>query len=67
MIKDSYKIDPTAEYGAMIELTCKHHPNLTWTTKNIDMIGARRIFFHNLETDRECDCSVTCLILKPKS
>jgi hypothetical protein len=26
-------------------LTCKHHPQLRWSTKNIAPIGARSIFF----------------------
>lgn len=31
--------------GAHIALTCRNHPNLRWTTKNIGRIGARTIFF----------------------
>lgn len=33
------------ERGAHIALTCRNHPNLRWTTKNIGFIGARSIFF----------------------
>ncbi|MDE3023600.1 MAG: hypothetical protein KGI54_17440 [Pseudomonadota bacterium] len=54
-----------AERGQHIKLTCKNHPQLRWSTKNIGGIGCRTIFY-NLDMDRnmgpECDCPVTALI-----
>jgi len=50
-------IDPEQPYGAHIALTCVHHPELTWTTKNIDYIGARSIFFASGRQGAvECSC-----------
>ena len=43
-------------YGHHIALTCKNHPNLRWSTKNIDCIGARSIFYVTEDTP-ECNCS----------
>lgn len=64
----SKSIDDSQEYGSMIALTCKNHPELTWRTKNIDYIGARTIFFHLSENlYQECDCHVRELIVKPTS
>jgi hypothetical protein len=53
-----------------IPLTCRNHPELRWSTKNIDFIGARTIFY-NLDNDpkmgRECDCPIADLIpVKPE-
>lgn len=53
-----------AEYGQHIDLTCRNHPDLIWSTKNISHIGARKIFY-NLEGvpgKPECSCSVRDLI-----
>ena len=33
------------DYGRHIPLRCKNHKNLRWSTKNIEYIGARTIFF----------------------
>lgn len=38
-----------------IELKCKNHPDLRWSTKNIDFIGARGIFFSSYQGG-ECAC-----------
>jgi hypothetical protein len=46
------RITTKAPYGQHIMLTCKNHPNLRWSTKNIDYIGARHIFF---DLDRKCN------------
>ena len=58
MITDAYK------YGEHIPLTCKNHRDKRWSTKNIDFIGARTIFY-NLYSDPnlgpECDCPHSCL------
>ena len=44
--------------GEHIELRCKNHQHLTWSTKNLGYIGARTIFFdlYNKATERACDC-----------
>lgn len=52
-------------YGQHIALTCKKHPEMTWHTKNIAPIGARNIFFDGAPGERECDCSINELIVKP--
>lgn len=50
-------IDPDQPYGQHIVLTCVNHPDLRWTTKNIDFIGARSIFFSGWrEGLTECNC-----------
>ena len=54
-----------AEYGQHIDLTCKNHPELFWSTKNISHIGARTIFF---DLGRECkdpECSSSARDLVP--
>jgi hypothetical protein len=59
-------IDPDQPYGEHIALTCRNHPELTWTTKNIDFIGARSIFFASGRTapyPDECSCSARDLIV----
>lgn len=47
-------------YGQHIDLYCVNHPEKRWSTKNIDGIGCRHIFY-NLSCDAnmgpECDCS----------
>ena len=54
-----YTICPEHQYGEHIVLRCKNHPEKTWSTKNIDFIGARSIFY-NLHMDPnmgpECSC-----------
>jgi len=49
------RIVPWKGYGAHIELTCRNHLHLRWSTKNIQCIGARSIFYTS-EEQRECDC-----------
>lgn len=63
-IQRNHTIDPTQPYGQHVSLTCKNHPHLRWSTKNIDFIGARSIFYFGQEP--ECDCSARDLILVPK-
>ena len=55
-------IDPSQPYGQHIALTCKNHPELRWSTKNIDFIGARSIFYFSM-TVPECSCSARDLIV----
>lgn len=43
-----------------ITLTCKNHPDLNWSTKNIGCIGARSIFFNKV-SQIECPCSIADL------
>jgi hypothetical protein len=54
----NHTICPWHPYGACIELRCKNHPHLTWSTKNIDCIGAHSIFFdpRSVAKEPECDC-----------
>lgn len=61
-IQREHTIDPSQPYGQHIALTCKNHPNLRWSTKNIDFIGARSIFYFS-ETEPECDCSGDNLVV----
>lgn len=61
-----HTIDPSRPYGQHILLTCKHHPDLRWSTKNIDGIGARSIFFQHQDGQTECSCSGRDLILAPR-
>jgi hypothetical protein len=61
-IQRTQTIDPSQPYGQHIALTCKNHPNLRWSTKNIDFIGARSIFYFS-ETLPECSCSASLLVV----
>lgn len=61
-IQKNNTIDPNQPYGQHIALTCKNHPELRWSTKNIDFIGARSIFYFS-QTKAECDCSARDLIV----
>ena len=60
------RITPQFPYGQHIALYCINHPEKRWSTKNIDYIGARSIFY-NLHDDpnmgAECDCA--CRDLRP--
>jgi hypothetical protein len=56
-------IDPDQEWGAHIALTCRNHPDLRWSTKNISYIGARSIFFSDHDLSKECDCSARDLVV----
>lgn len=63
MISD--RITEAAEYGEHVTLTCKNHPALRWSTKNIAPIGSRRIFFDLMNEctgQYECDCPASDLI-----
>jgi len=57
MVNEQYCICPWHEYGEHIRLQCKNHPNLRWSTKNIDFIGARTIFYDSNETECKCNAS----------
>ena len=57
------RIVPWAPYGQHIGLTCKNHPELSWSTKNISYIGARSIFY-DYRGQSECGCSGHVLIVK---
>lgn len=58
------KLLPDVAYGQHIQLGCRNHPGLLWSTKNISPIGCRTIFY-NLRSDpkmgRECDCKLSSL------
>ena len=51
-------------HGQHIDLFCINHPEKRWSTKNIDGIGCRTIFY-NLSCDMgmgsECDCPASAL------
>jgi len=57
MVDEKYTICPWHEYGRHIVLRCRNHPELQWTTKNINNIGARHIFFEG--ATRECECKLS--------
>ena len=76
-------LPPAAWYDERIEggfmrhvtLTCKHHPNLRWSCKEIAYSpgygynGQRSIFFNGTQDDvhiAECACPPTDLILAPE-
>ncbi len=52
-------------YGRHIQLKCKVHTNKRWSTKNIQYIGARTIYY-NLQgiegMGPECSCSINELV-----
>lgn len=55
-----------APYGQHITLTCKHHPEKTWSTKNISPIGCRNIFYNlNNEAGMGAECSCLAKELRP--
>jgi len=60
------KIVEWEAYGVHIPLTCVNHPYLLWSTKNIDRIGARTIFFDHFDRVNrvygECDCPLKDLV-----
>ena len=59
----NHTITTTRPYGEHITLTCLHHTNLRWHTKNIDYIGARTIFFDWATTGGvECSCPTSDLV-----
>lgn len=55
-IQRDHTIDPTQPYGQHIALTCVNHPELRWSTKNIDSIGSRSIFYSMHNSQPECAC-----------
>lgn len=57
-------IDPNQPWGQHIALTCKNHPDLRWSTKNISYIGARSIFYNPAQGE-ECSCTIAELIVAP--
>jgi hypothetical protein len=57
------RITKKAPRGQHIALTCKNHPDLRWSTKNIDFIGARSIFPNGTT---ECSCPASDLIIAPE-
>jgi hypothetical protein len=61
-IQRTQTIDPNQPYGQHIALTCKNHPDLRWSTKNIDFLGARSIFYFS-EDKPECACPFSDLIV----
>jgi hypothetical protein len=56
-------IDPSQPWGQHIALTCKNHPDLRWSTKNISYLGARSIFYTSWQTAPECACPMSDLIV----
>ena len=63
MIHDD-RITKLADRGRHIPLRCKNHPEKRWSTKNIDFIGARSIFYnlnHDPGMGPECPCSAGLL------
>jgi hypothetical protein len=54
-------IDPEQPYGEHISLQCRNHPLLRWSTKNIDYIGARSIFYKEGLSGPECKCLMSDL------
>jgi hypothetical protein len=61
-IQREHTIDSGQPYGVHIRLTCRNHPHLRWSTKNIDYIGARSIFYTGRDIV-ECSCPVSDLIV----
>lgn len=61
------RLTSKAPYGQHVELTCKNHPHLRWSTKNIAPIGCRKIFFDLMgqHLGPECDCSLKNLVVVP--
>lgn len=52
-------------HGQQLALTCRNHPALRWSTKNIAPIGCRKIFFDLMgecQGQAECDCPASDLI-----
>lgn len=51
-------------YGQHFGLTCKNHPTMSWSTKNIAPLGARSIFFNY--DGIECDCPWQTSVQSPQ-
>ena len=63
------RITNKARYGEHIELICINHPALVWSTKNIDSIGCRTIFYNlggDIDYPQECDCKSGSLMVSPQ-
>jgi hypothetical protein len=58
----SHPITDKAQWGEHIALTCKNHPALRWSTKNIAPLGSRSIFYLSWEIAPECSCKADDLI-----
>lgn len=58
-------ITAKASEGEMIPLYCVNHPHLVWYTKNIDYIGARKIFFDLFHVCSEDECACSASDLRP--
>lgn len=57
-------ICPKCPPGQHITLTCRNHPQLSWSTKNITCIGARSIFYNLMSYPNmgpECECPLSDL------
>ncbi len=62
---NNLKICKSHPYGEHIALKCVNHPEKKWSTKNIEYIGARSIFyegFNNKNMGLECDCPMKDLV-----
>lgn len=62
------RITKKAPYSRHIALTCKNHPDKRWSTKNIDHIGARTIFYNlsgEPDMGEECSCPASDLRVVP--
>ena len=55
------RLSSLAEYGQHIQLSCKNHLQLRWSTKNIAPLGCRTIFFDLAidGTEGECGCKAS--------
>ena len=61
------RLTTKAPHGQQIALTCKNHPDLRWSNKNIAPLGCRKIFFNlmNEPMGPECDCHFEELVVIP--
>lgn len=65
------RITSKASYGQHIALTCKNHPGLTWSTKNIGALWEGKLFpsrsiFYSGDVGTECNCPTSSLMLSPQ-
>ena len=59
------RIVDTKVYGEHVALTCRNHPDLRWSTKNISPIGSRSLFYNLFAKSGmgpECKCSTNDLV-----
>jgi hypothetical protein len=65
------RITDKEEYGRHITLVCAHHPELSWSTKNIGgsrpdgSVWFNRSIFFISDGKWECECSSSSLRLHP--